>query len=111
MLDFDEHDLTDLFVAAGFDVSLFYLHREGVTPAATPRNRERRRELARGMLARRANPTLPSYAEAAFAVLGEAAPHHLDRLSDALLAPPRRYATGVAYLVAQRPRREHRRPL
>lgn len=103
MLDFDERDLVRWFVEAGFSVKLDYEHSEGGAQPPSARHRAKAREQMALGLARRPNPTMPSYAEAAAAVLGDAADEHLSRLLDAQLSQPGMSATGIAYLVARRP--------
>jgi SAM-dependent methyltransferase len=104
MTDFDERDLVSWFVESGFDVQLTYEYTEARGPALSERQQARRRAPAAAALARRYNPTLPSYAEAAEAVLGETAPEHLRRLVEIMLSRPGWGAIGYAYLVARRPK-------
>jgi arsenite methyltransferase len=106
MLGFDERDLVRWFVAAGFAVTLTYEHTEGPdkTLGSAPR-REQQEQIA-ASLARRYNPTMPSYREAAEAVLGEGAAEHLVSIVNAMLAQPRWQAFGAAYVVARRPLHE-----
>jgi arsenite methyltransferase len=103
MLDFDERDLVRWFVEAGFDVRLTYEHTEGRGRPFAIRDKARARERLLAGLARRYNPTMMSYAEATWAVLGEAAEQHLRDVAEAMLAQTGVSAVGAAYLVARRP--------
>jgi arsenite methyltransferase len=104
MLDFDERDLVQAFVAAGCAVTLSYEYTEGPDRRVrTGLSRAERRTDVAASLARRYNPSLPSYAEAAAAVLGTDAADHLVQVVTALLTQPGWRASGTAYLVATRP--------
>src|SRR5439155_6850795 len=65
MMDFDERDLVQWFVAAGFNVQLTHEYAEWRGPQLTARQQERYRDRVAGVFARRGNPTLMSYVEAA----------------------------------------------
>ncbi|MHB8577452.1 MAG: class I SAM-dependent methyltransferase [Dehalococcoidia bacterium] len=104
MLDFDERDMVQWFVDAGFNVVLTYEHAEGLGQASSIGKPAARRERMAAALARRYNPSMLSYAEAAQAVLGSEAAQHLVHMVDRLLAEPERRAYGAAYLSATRPK-------
>jgi arsenite methyltransferase len=106
MLGFDERDLVRWFVGAGFFVTLTYEHTEGPGDMLSSVPRRRQQEQIAASLTRRTNPTMPSYREAAEAVLGEGAAEHLVFIVNAMLAQPRWQAFGAAYLVARRPLHE-----
>lgn len=105
MMDFDERDLAQCFVDAGFNVQLNHWHSDWQAPRLSPRQQARQRDRWRGLLARRGNPTMLSYAEAAQAVLGEGATAHLDQVGEIMLAQPGRLVSAVAYLRGTRPQR------
>ena len=95
MLGFDERDLAGYFVAAGFDsVSLTYEYRY-------ERSRRRAAEIMASLRVR-PNPTMPSYEEAARAILGAAAADHLLRLSRLMRSQPLKGVEAAAYITARR---------
>ena len=95
MLGFDERDLAGYFVEAGFDsVSLTYEYRY-------ERSRRRAAEIMASLRVR-PNPTMPSYEEAARAILGAAADDHLLRLSRLMRSQPLKGVEAAAYITARR---------
>ena len=92
---FDERDLVDGFIGAGFTaVRLGYeLHYA--------RDRRGARERI-ALLHARPNPGTPSYEEGARAVLGEAADEHLHRLANIILTQPAVKINAVAFIAARR---------
>lgn len=96
MVGFDERDLVRQCVAAGFrTVDLGYEYHYD---AGTPRDPA----LVAENLHFAGNPTAPSYAEAAHAVLGDAAEEHVAQVAQVFAARPSPQASAVAYLTAQR---------
>jgi hypothetical protein len=98
MTGFDERDLINHFVDAGFEsVDLTYEVSRRRMPA-------RRQEVA-AFLTVRPNPNMVSYEEAARDVLGSAADDHLAALATALTSRPSTLVSAAAYLRARRARR------
>ncbi|HEX5502757.1 MAG TPA: methyltransferase domain-containing protein [Thermomicrobiales bacterium] len=97
MVGFDERDLLQYFIEAGFvDVRLDYEFRHALRRRAPA-------EIAASLQAR-PNPSMLSYEEAARAVLGAAADEYLARYVRLLVAQPRVEASAVAYLTAEKGR-------
>jgi arsenite methyltransferase len=95
MMGFDERDLVEAFVQAGFrSVRLSYEFRYA-------RDRRGARERI-ALLRARPNPGTPSYEEGARALLGNAAAEHPRRLAKAILTQPAVKINAVAFLAAQR---------
>ncbi len=95
MLGFDERDLVEHFLEAGFEsVRLAYDQRHERT--------HRRRADILASLNVQPNPTMPSYEEGAKAVLGAAADAHLVLLSKLMLAQPLTGVSADAYVTAER---------
>ena len=95
MLGFDERDLVEYFLEAGFEsVHLAYDQRH-------ERSRRRRADIMASLNVR-PNPTRPGYEEGARAVLGAAADDHLVRLSKLMLAQPLTGVSADAYVTAER---------
>jgi SAM-dependent methyltransferase len=97
MTGFDERDLVQQFVNAGFE-SVELTHE-----ISRRRTRARPREV-KASLTRRPNPNTLSYEEAARAVLGGAADQHLRALVAALSSRPSTSVSADAYLRCQRAR-------
>ena len=97
MLGFGERDLVRWLLDADFErVSLRYdldYSRETVPP-----------ELIESRVSGRPNPTMPSVAEAARGVLGEAADQYLDRYRELLATEPSKLLRAVAHVTAVRAR-------
>ncbi len=95
MMDFDERDLTQYFIAAGFTaVGLVYELLDITHP--TSEDDVRRSIVMRG------NPTAPTWAEAAQAALGADADNYLYELIEFRTRRPTRTLNAVAYLTATR---------
>lgn len=96
LVGFDERDLMEWFIAAGFTkVGMTFEHAYGANLPFT-------KAKISAWLVSRANPLVPTYEEAARAVLGDAAGEHLVRLAGRLLEVSRTEAQAVAYVVAVR---------
>jgi hypothetical protein len=100
-----ESDLVRETVAAGFNVQLSYFDTDWQTPRLTRQQQTKERERLAAFLARRGNPTMMSYAEAAQAVLGDRAATHRERTVEITVTQPGRHAAAVAYLRGVRPKR------
>lgn len=98
MLGFDERDLVQHFVEAGFEaVELTYERVQRRVRAG--------REQVSAYLTVRPNPNMVSYEEAAREVLGTAADDHLSALAEALCSQPSTSVSAGAFLRCRRARR------
>jgi arsenite methyltransferase len=98
MTSFDERDLINHFVNAGFEsVDLAY--------EVSRRRRPARRDEVAAFLTIRPNPNVVSDEESAREVLGTAADDHLEALATALTSQPSTSVSAAAYLRARRARR------
>jgi len=95
MLGFDERDLVQWFVDAGFiEVELFYRHSYSRRP--------RRLGEITNSIRQRPNPSMLSYEEGARAVRGDAADEHLRRYVKLLRDQPSLTASAGAFVTARR---------
>jgi arsenite methyltransferase len=96
MMDFDERDLTQCFVEAGFTVVGLVYELLDITHPMSEEDVQR-------SLVMRGNPTAPTWAEAAHDALGGAAEDYLHQLVEFRTGRLTRTLNAVAYLTATRP--------